>query len=102
MPFGDFYPHILTPLWKRGVGEISEKILKLVILDQRSVGSPLFRRRFGLKFFPSSTVRKPALTLFRDDTTEFFSPHGASKSVMFSIALGKSASGRAKRFIHSR
>jgi hypothetical protein len=27
MPFGDFYPHVLTPLWKRGPGEISEKIL---------------------------------------------------------------------------
>jgi hypothetical protein len=28
MPFGDFYPHVLTLLWKRGPGEISEKILR--------------------------------------------------------------------------
>jgi hypothetical protein len=45
--------------------------------------------RFGLNFFPSNAVRRPALTLFRGDTTEFFSPHGASKGVMFLIALGK-------------
>jgi SagB-type dehydrogenase family enzyme len=31
------------------------------------------------------------LTFFDDDVTEFFSPHAAGKSVMFSIALGKSA-----------
>ncbi len=30
------------------------------------------------------------LTFFDDDVTEFFSPHGAGKSVMFLIALGKS------------
>jgi hypothetical protein len=32
------------------------------------------------------------LTFFDDDVTEFFSPHAAGKSVMFLIALGKSAS----------
>ncbi|MBI4526837.1 MAG: SagB/ThcOx family dehydrogenase [Deltaproteobacteria bacterium] len=31
------------------------------------------------------------LTFFDDDVTDFFSPHGAGKSVMFLIALGKSA-----------
>jgi len=31
------------------------------------------------------------LTFFDDDVTEFFSPHAAGKSVMFLIALGKSA-----------
>lgn len=31
------------------------------------------------------------LTFFDDDVTEFFSPHAASKSVMFLIAVGKSA-----------
>ena len=31
------------------------------------------------------------LTFFDDDVTEFFSPHAARKSVMFLIALGKSA-----------
>ena len=31
------------------------------------------------------------LTFFDDDVTEFFSPHAAGKSVMFLMALGKSA-----------
>ena len=31
------------------------------------------------------------LTFFDDDVTDFFSPHAAGKSVMFLIALGKSA-----------
>jgi hypothetical protein len=31
------------------------------------------------------------LTFFDDDVTEFFSPHAAGKSVMFLLALGKSA-----------
>ncbi|MDP2604441.1 MAG: hypothetical protein Q8S00_17920 [Deltaproteobacteria bacterium] len=31
------------------------------------------------------------LTFFDDDVIEFFSPHAAGKSVMFLIALGKSA-----------
>jgi SagB-type dehydrogenase family enzyme len=31
------------------------------------------------------------LTFFDDDVIEFFSPHGAGKSVMFLLALGKSA-----------
>ena len=31
------------------------------------------------------------LTFFDDDVSEFFSPHGAGKSVMFLLALGKSA-----------
>jgi SagB-type dehydrogenase family enzyme len=34
------------------------------------------------------------LTFFDDDVTEFFSPHAASKSVMFLIALGKSVKRR--------
>ncbi|MGH7826463.1 MAG: SagB/ThcOx family dehydrogenase [Candidatus Binatia bacterium] len=34
------------------------------------------------------------LTFFDDDVTEFFSPHAAGKSVMFLIALGKSAQRR--------
>jgi SagB-type dehydrogenase family enzyme len=31
------------------------------------------------------------LTFFDDDVTDFFSPHAAGKSVMFLVALGKSA-----------
>ena len=34
------------------------------------------------------------LTFFDDDVTEFFSPHAAGKSVMFLVALGKSAKKR--------
>jgi len=34
------------------------------------------------------------LTFFDDDVTEFFSPHGVGKSVMFLIALGKSVKRR--------
>lgn len=34
------------------------------------------------------------LTFFDDDVTEFFSPHAEGKSVMFLIALGKSAKAR--------
>jgi SagB-type dehydrogenase family enzyme len=36
------------------------------------------------------------LTFFDDDVTKFFSPHAAGKSVMFLIALGKSAKRRAE------
>ncbi|MBI2357472.1 MAG: SagB/ThcOx family dehydrogenase [Deltaproteobacteria bacterium] len=36
------------------------------------------------------------LTFFDDDVTEFFSPHAAGKSVMFLIALGKSAKRRVR------
>lgn len=35
------------------------------------------------------------LTFFDDDVTEFFSPHAAGKSVMFLIAVGKSAKRKA-------
>jgi len=34
------------------------------------------------------------LTFFDDEVTEFFSPHGGGKAVMFLIALGKSVRGR--------
>jgi SagB-type dehydrogenase family enzyme len=34
------------------------------------------------------------LTFFDDDVVDFFSPHAAGKSVMFLMALGKSAKGR--------
>ncbi|MBI2531486.1 MAG: SagB/ThcOx family dehydrogenase, partial [Deltaproteobacteria bacterium] len=36
------------------------------------------------------------LTFFDDDVTDFFSPHAAGKSVMFLIALGKSAKRRSR------
>jgi SagB-type dehydrogenase family enzyme len=37
------------------------------------------------------------LTFFDDDVTDFFSPHAAGKSVMFLLALGKSARPSAQR-----
>jgi SagB-type dehydrogenase family enzyme len=40
----------------------------------------------------ASGLGASGLTFFDDDVTEFFSPHSAGKSVMFLLAIGKSAS----------
>jgi SagB-type dehydrogenase family enzyme len=42
----------------------------------------------------SQRLGASGLTFFDDDVTEFFSPHAAGKSVMFLIALGRSAKAR--------
>ena len=48
----------------------------------------------GGKFYLAAYTQRlgaSGLTFFDDDVTEFFSPHAAGKSVMFLIAVGKSA-----------
>ena len=52
----------------------------------------------GGKFYLAAYAQRlgaSGLTFFDDDVTKFFSPHAASKSVMFLIALGKSVKKKA-------
>ena len=46
---------------------------------------------------PPHHVRRTGLTFYDDDVTAFFSPHAAGKSVIFLIALGRSAKQNAQR-----
>ena len=54
-------------------------------LEAAIVGGKLYLAAYAQRLGASG------LTFFDDDVTEFFSPHAAGKSVMFLIALGKSA-----------
>jgi len=54
-------------------------------LDAAIMGGKLYLSAYALGLGASG------LTFFDDDVTDFFSPHAAGKSVMFLIALGKSA-----------
>jgi SagB-type dehydrogenase family enzyme len=54
-------------------------------LEAAIMGGKLYLAAYAQKLGASG------LTFFDDDVTEFFSPHAAGKSVMFLIALGKSA-----------
>ena len=54
-------------------------------LEAGIVGGKLYLAAYAQRLGASG------LTFFDDDVTEFFSPHAAGKSVMFLIALGKSA-----------
>ncbi|MGE5303249.1 MAG: SagB/ThcOx family dehydrogenase [Alphaproteobacteria bacterium] len=52
----------------------------------------------GGKFYLAAYAQRlgaSGLTFFDDEVTEFFSPHAAGKSVMFLVALGKSAKRKA-------
>ena len=53
-------------------------------LEASIVGGKLYLAAYAQRLGASG------LTFFDDDVTEFFSPHGATKSVMFLIAIGKS------------
>ncbi|MGH7767828.1 MAG: SagB/ThcOx family dehydrogenase, partial [Candidatus Binatia bacterium] len=57
-------------------------------LDAAIMGGKLYLAAYALGLGASG------LTFFDDDVTDFFSPHAAGKSVMFLIALGKSAKRR--------
>ncbi len=54
-------------------------------LEASTMGGKLYLTAYAQRLGASG------LTFFDDDVTEFFSPHAAGKSVMFLIALGKSA-----------
>ena len=54
-------------------------------LEAAIMGGKFYLAAYALRLGASG------LTFFDDDVTEFFSPHAAGKSVMFLIALGKSA-----------
>jgi hypothetical protein len=54
-------------------------------LEAGTVGGKLYLSAYAQRLGASG------LTFFDDDVTEFFSPHAAGKSVMFLVALGKSA-----------
>jgi SagB-type dehydrogenase family enzyme len=54
-------------------------------LEASIVGGKLYLAAYAQRLGASG------LTFFDDDVTEFFSPHAAAKSVMFLIAVGKSA-----------
>jgi SagB-type dehydrogenase family enzyme len=57
-------------------------------LDAAIMGGKFYLSAYALGLGASG------LTFFDDDVTDFFSPHAAGKSVMFLIALGKSAKRR--------
>jgi nitroreductase len=57
-------------------------------LEASIVGGKLYLAAYAQRLGASG------LTFFDDDVTEFFSPHGAAKSVMFLIAIGKSVKQR--------
>jgi SagB-type dehydrogenase family enzyme len=54
-------------------------------LEAAITGGKLYLAAYALRLGASG------LTFFDDDVSEFFSPHAAGKSVMFLIAIGKSA-----------
>jgi SagB-type dehydrogenase family enzyme len=57
-------------------------------LEASIIGGKIYLAAYALGLGASG------LTFFDDDVTEFFSPHAAGKSVMFLLALGKSAKRR--------
>src|SRR2546430_5300435 len=54
-------------------------------LDAAIMGGKLYLAAYAQRLGASG------LTFFDDDVTEFFSPHAAGRSVMFLVAVGKSA-----------
>jgi SagB-type dehydrogenase family enzyme len=74
----------LTDL-KKVLGRFGNRGYRAAQLDAAIMGGKLYLAAYALGLGASG------LTFFDDDVTDFFSPHAAEKSVMFLIALGKSA-----------
>jgi SagB-type dehydrogenase family enzyme len=76
--------YFLTDL-KRVLQRFGNRGYRAAQLDAAIMGGKLYLAAYALGLGASG------LTFFDDDVTDFFSPHAAGKSVMFLIALGKSA-----------
>ncbi len=68
----------------RALGRFGNRGYRAAQLEASIMGGKLYLAAYAQGLGASG------LTFFDDDVTEFFSPHGAGKSVMFLIALGKS------------
>jgi nitroreductase len=69
----------------RALGRFGNRGYRAAQLEASIMGGKLYLAAYAQRLGASG------LTFFDDDVTEFFSPHAAGKSVMFLIALGKSA-----------
>jgi len=72
----------------RGLERYGNRGYRAAQLEASIMGGKLYLAAYAQRLGASG------LTFFADDVTEFFSPHAAGKSVMFLIALGKSAKRR--------
>jgi SagB-type dehydrogenase family enzyme len=79
--------YFLTDL-ERVLKSLGNRGYRAAQLDASITGGKLYLAAYALRLGASG------LTFFDDDVVEFFSPHGAEKSVMFLIALGKSVKRR--------
>jgi SagB-type dehydrogenase family enzyme len=79
--------YFLTDL-KRILERFGNRGYRAAQLDAAIMGGKLYLASYALGLGASG------LTFFDDDVTEFFCPHAAGKSVMFLVALGKSAKRR--------
>lgn len=76
--------YFLTDL-NRALARFGNRGYRAAQLEAAIMGGKLYLAAYAQRLGASG------LTFFDDDVTEFFSPHCAGKSVMFLIALGKSA-----------
>lgn len=76
--------YFLTDL-NRALERFGNRGYRAAQLDASIMGGKLYLAAYAQRLGASG------LTFFDDDVTEFFSPHAAGKSVMFLLALGKSA-----------
>ena len=70
---------------KRALEHLGNRGYRAAQLDAAMMGGKIYLSAYAQRLGASG------LTFFDDDVTEFFSPHAAGKSVMFLIAVGKSA-----------
>jgi SagB-type dehydrogenase family enzyme len=76
--------YFLTDLG-RALARFGNRGYRAAQLEAGIIGGKLYLAAYAQRLGASG------LTFFDDDVTEFFSPHAAGKSVMFLVALGKSA-----------
>jgi hypothetical protein len=70
---------------KRALEHLGNRGYRAAQLEAAIMGGKIYLSAYAQRLGASG------LTFFDDDVTEFFSPHAAGKSVMFLIAVGKSA-----------
>ncbi|HXG49960.1 MAG TPA: SagB family peptide dehydrogenase [candidate division Zixibacteria bacterium] len=75
----------------RVLGRFGNRGYRAALLEAAITGGRLYLAAYALGLGASG------LTFFDDDVIDFFSPHASRKSVMFLVALGKSASRPRKR-----
>jgi hypothetical protein len=76
--------YFLTDL-NRALERLGNRGYRVAQLEAAIMGGKIYLGAYAQRLGASG------LTFFDDDVTEFFSPHAAGKSVMFLIAVGKSA-----------